>query len=35
MILAGDEFAEQQDLDITEQGRSILNKEVDPIRFNG
>lgn len=34
MILAGDEFAEEQDLDITETARSVMNKEVDPVRFD-
>ena len=33
MILAGDEFAEQQDLDIVQESRGDTNKQIDPINY--
>lgn len=34
MILAGDEFADQQDLDISSSPKSDENKQVDPVNFS-
>jgi len=34
MILAGDEFADQQDLDITQLGQGDTNKQVDPVNYS-
>jgi pullulanase len=33
MILAGDEFAEQQDLDLAHPERGDRNKQIDPVNF--
>lgn len=34
MILAGDEFADQQDLDINYPGQGDTNKQVDPVNYS-
>lgn len=34
MILAGDEFADQQDLDINQHGVGDNNKQVDPVNYS-
>jgi pullulanase len=34
MILAGDEFADQQDLDISQPGKGDFYKQVDPVNYS-
>jgi pullulanase len=34
MILAGDEFADQQDLDINQPGQGDTNKQIDPVNYS-
>ena len=34
MILGGDEFGDQQDLDINQPGKGDFNKQVDPVNYS-